>query len=265
MGYPINSVRDEIYITSGASKYLLDNFYFSSDRSSECCLELFSGSKARSKKIVTGFIIDCLTGHPMEGVAIALLENVDSNATISIDKTNAQGRYEVLLDEYKPLRVSAQAEGYIPKEIEFRKSPQSDTLMTITTCLEQPGKKPFTAENKPTVIDNIYFDFDKATLRPELFAVLDSVVGLMSRYPTMAIEVSGHTDSKGTDEHNQPLSEARAKAFVDYCVSKGIEATRMEFKGYGEARPIAPNTIKGKDNPDGRQKNRRTEIKVIHY
>lgn len=265
MGYPVNSVKDEIYMTTSSKKYLLDNFYFSSDRGSECCLELYSGSKTRAKKIVTGFIIDCLTGHPLEGVDISVLEDVDSNATVSFPKTNAQGRYEVLLDEYKPLKVKAQAEGYIAKEIDFKKSPQSDTLMTITTCLEQPGKKPFEAENKPIVIENIYFDFDKATLRPESFPVLDSVVGLMQRYPTMAIEVSGHTDSKGQDDYNQKLSEERAKAFVDYCVSKGIEAERMQWKGFGEARPIAPNTVRGKDNPEGRQKNRRTEIKVLHY
>ena len=78
------------------------------------------------------------------------------------------------------------------------------------------------------------------------------------------MEVAGHTDSKGTDEYNQALSERRARAVYDYLGSKGIGAERMVGPvGYGESKPIAPNTNEdGSDNPDGRAKNRRTELNV---
>ena len=73
-----------------------------------------------------------------------------------------------------------------------------------------------------------------------------------------------HTDSKGTDAYNIKLSQARAQSCVDYLASKGVPISRMVAKGYGESRPIAPNTSPtGKDNPDGRQLNRRTEFKVL--
>jgi outer membrane protein OmpA-like peptidoglycan-associated protein len=80
----------------------------------------------------------------------------------------------------------------------------------------------------------------------------------------MEIELSAHTDSKGTDEYNLKLSDARAKSVVDYLISKGIDAARLEAKGYGESAPVADNTrADGSDNPDGRQMNRRTEFKVL--
>jgi OOP family OmpA-OmpF porin len=81
--------------------------------------------------------------------------------------------------------------------------------------------------------------------------------------PTIEIELSSHTDSKGTDAYNLDLSDKRARSCVDYLIEKGIASNRMTSKGYGESRPIAPNELAdGKDNPDGRALNRRTEFKV---
>ena len=79
----------------------------------------------------------------------------------------------------------------------------------------------------------------------------------------MVIELSAHTDSKGSNAYNLKLSEARARSVVNYLVSKGIAAERLQAKGYGETMPIADNTVNGKDNPAGREKNRRTEFKVL--
>ncbi|MCE2773663.1 MAG: OmpA family protein, partial [Bacteroidetes bacterium] len=83
-------------------------------------------------------------------------------------------------------------------------------------------------------------------------------VKLMQDVPSLRIEISGHTDSKGADDYNQRLSESRAKAVVEYVVSKGIKANRMEYKGYGETQPIDSN-----DTDPGRANNRRTEFKII--
>ncbi len=263
MGYPINSVKNDIYLVSASGKYLLDTVFFSSDRSSDCCLELFSASKIRPKRIIAGKIIDCLTAAAMPNATIKAFDPANENLLSSV-QTDATGRYSISVEDDQSVKLLAEADGYNAKEIDLKKTAPADTLVNVAVCLEPP-EKPFEAENKPVVIDNIYFDFNEAILKPESFQVLDSVVGLMERYPTMVIEVSGHTDSKGTVEHNLNLSEARARAFADYVISKGIASTRLETKGYGESKPIAPNEINGKDNPEGRDKNRRTEIKVLHY
>lgn len=118
----------------------------------------------------------------------------------------------------------------------------------------------------PVSIDlkGVNFDFDKSTLRPDAVEILGQAVEILKRYPDLKVEVAGHTDSVGTDAYNQALSERRAQAVYDYLTSNGIDASRMVGpNGYGESRPIAPNTNEdGSDNPEGRAQNRRTELNV---
>ncbi len=118
----------------------------------------------------------------------------------------------------------------------------------------------------PVSIDlkGVNFDFDKSTLRPDAVAILNEAIEILKRYPDLRVEVAGHTDSKGTDQYNQALSERRATAVYDFMTSNGIDAGRlMGPTGYGESRPIAPNTNDdGSDNPEGRAQNRRTELNV---
>jgi OmpA-OmpF porin, OOP family len=118
----------------------------------------------------------------------------------------------------------------------------------------------------PLTIDlkGVNFDFDKSTLRPDAVAILDEAIAILGKYPELKVEVAGHTDSIGTEVYNQGLSERRAQAVYDYLASHGIDAGRMVGPtGYGETRPIAPNTNEdGSDNPDGRARNRRTELNV---
>jgi outer membrane protein OmpA-like peptidoglycan-associated protein len=118
----------------------------------------------------------------------------------------------------------------------------------------------------PLTIDlkGVNFDFDKATLRPDAVAILDEAVAILGKYPDLKVEVAGHTDAIGSEQYNQGLSERRAQTVYDYLGSKGVDAGRMVGpSGYGETRPIAPNTNEdGSDNPEGRAKNRRTELNV---
>lgn len=118
----------------------------------------------------------------------------------------------------------------------------------------------------PVSIDlkGVNFDFDKSTLRPDAVSILNEAIEILKRYPELRVEVAGHTDSKGTDAYNQSLSERRASAVYDYLTSNGIDAGRLVGPtGYGESRPIAPNTNDdGSDNPEGRARNRRTELNV---
>lgn len=116
---------------------------------------------------------------------------------------------------------------------------------------------------KVTFAADAFFDFDKATLKPEGKAKLDDLVGKLGAINLEVIIAVGHTDSIGTVAYNQKLSVRRAESVKAYLVSKGIEANRIYTEGKGESQPIAPNTINGKDNPAGRAKNRRVEIEVV--
>jgi outer membrane protein OmpA-like peptidoglycan-associated protein len=94
--------------------------------------------------------------------------------------------------------------------------------------------------------------------------VLDELLTILEENPTIIIELGSHTDAIGSDESNLKLSQARAQSCVDYLVSKGVSKGRLTAKGYGESMPIAPNENEdGSDNEEGRQKNRRTEFKVL--
>ncbi len=113
-------------------------------------------------------------------------------------------------------------------------------------------------------LNNVFFDFDKYSLRPESYVELDRVVKFLNDYPNIEIEMSAHTDSKGSDDYNMTLSDNRAKSVREYILSKGIAATRIISKGYGETKPVAANTNPdGTDNPDGRQLNRRVEFTIL--
>ncbi|WP_154223740.1 OmpA family protein [Marinicella rhabdoformis] len=104
-------------------------------------------------------------------------------------------------------------------------------------------------------LQGVHFDFDKSSLRAESFAILDAAVSTLSTHGKIAVEVAGHTDSKGSESYNQALSERRAQVVKDYLVNKGISADRLTSKGYGESSPMADNATE-----EGRAKNRRTEL-----
>lgn len=107
-------------------------------------------------------------------------------------------------------------------------------------------------------LNNVFFDFDKWDLRPESFVELDRVVKLLKENPKIEIEMSAHTDSKGSDEYNFKLSDNRARSVREYIISKGIAESRIVSQGYGETKPVAPN-----DTDENRQLNRRVEFTIL--
>lgn len=112
-----------------------------------------------------------------------------------------------------------------------------------------------------TLSDKVLFDFDKAQVRADAGEVLDGLSGALAKVSARAIEVRGHTDAKGSDAYNQELSERRAQAVVAALRQRGV-AQDASARGYGETQPVAPNEVDGRDNPGGRQLNRRVEIFV---
>jgi OmpA-OmpF porin, OOP family len=116
---------------------------------------------------------------------------------------------------------------------------------------------------KVTYAADTFFDFNKANLKPQAKAALDDLVSKLKGINLEVIIAVGHTDGVGGDAYNQKLSVQRAESVKGYLVSKGIEPNRIYTEGKGKKQPIAPNSINGKDNPDGRAKNRRVEIEVV--
>ncbi|HPO15753.1 MAG TPA: OmpA family protein [Candidatus Hydrogenedentes bacterium] len=108
------------------------------------------------------------------------------------------------------------------------------------------------------VLKNVNFDNDSAVIKPEFTAELDEVAGVLKNNPNVRISVDGHTDSNASDEYNLKLSERRAAAVKDALIQRGIDAARLEAKGFGESKPMAPN-----DSPENMYKNRRVELSVL--
>lgn len=113
-----------------------------------------------------------------------------------------------------------------------------------------------------TLPETVLFDFDEAVVRPDAAATLDQLAQVLAFYDQADIEIHGHSDSRGDETYNQELSERRARAVADDLGGRpGIDPGRLEARGFGEVRPVAPNeTPDGGDDPDGRQRNRRVEI-----
>ena len=129
-------------------------------------------------------------------------------------------------------------------------------LQSLKMADSKPSEKP--KEDKAVVLKNVFFDTDKAILKPESFAELNKLKLFLSENPTIRIELRGHTDSQGSDTHNLDLSDRRAKAVRDFLVQKGIVVDRIQAKGFGENMPVDSN-----DTPQGRANNRRTEFVVL--
>ena len=120
------------------------------------------------------------------------------------------------------------------------------------------------AENENFVISKILYEYRSAEINETAAQELNKLVLILKKNKDVGVELSSHTDSKGTESYNLELSEKRAQKALEYVVSKGIDASRITAKGFGETQPVAPNELpNGKDNPEGRAKNRRTEFKVV--
>ena len=268
LGYPLNSVKDDIYFTSnGNSKNILGDVLFSSDRNSECCLDMFTLSKIRPLKQINGVVVDCETKQPLVGVSIAVVNN---SKTVYNQITDAAGSYAFTATDFEDYTTSGSLTGYTANQVSTN-AIKDDAIINQSLnvlCLNKIKDTPVYIPPVDTIVvmDNIYFEFNKATLLKESYEAIDNqIITMMNKYSTMVVEIGGHTDSQGSDEYNLKLSQARAESVKNYLITKGIAAERVEAKGYGESKPVAPNTINGKDNPEGRKKNRRTEFKVLRY
>ncbi len=180
------------------------------------------------------------------------------------DVSNAQGRVRFTLSPESEYSIIASRSGYFSKSFPYTtkgKTPDPATLIQEVTniTLDTTIVLDQLILEKAIVLDNIYYDLNKADIRPDAALELNKLVKILKDNPAIRIELSSHTDSRSSDEYNLTLSQQRAQAAVDYLVSQGIAADRMVAKGYGETKLLIPNA----QTEEEHQTNRRTEFKVI--
>lgn len=175
--------------------------------------------------------------------------------------SDTSGRFVFRLEPESDYKISAGKNGYFNNNVTVStKGKRSMDSVYIYLYTEIELDKIFT--QKMMVIPNIYYDYDKATLRPESKLVLDSITRFFSDNPDLTIEIGSHTDSRGSDEYNQKLSQARAQSVVDYLIEKQIPKERLIAKGYGESAPVNNCRNGVTCSEEDHQKNRRTTFRV---
>ena len=184
---------------------------------------------------------------------IEIIDNAKNQVIASFTSNSASGNYLVSLPAGKNYGIAVKKENYLFHSENF------DIPMTAAfqEVVKDVALKNVTVGSK-IILKNIFFDYGKSTIRPESTNELERLTKLLNDVPSLKIEISGYTDSKGSAEFNQKLSENRAKAILDYLIKVSIAADRLTSIGYGKEQPIASN-----DTDDGRQMNRRTEFKVL--
>jgi len=266
LGYPTNSPKDDIYFFSASSDSLLKKSFVSSDRASDCCLELFAVDKTYPVKhyqSIRGIVSDCDRNSPLSAVSVSV-KNTPANYNVT---TSSNGAFIVAFAD-SVTGFDVEKDGFNAKSIPFAvaNSITKDTIYKVSVCLDKIPPPPVVkvidsvnVSEKPLIV---YFDFDKSDIKTEYAPVLDQVVALLTKYPTISLQfdIAGYTDATGSDEYNLKLGQRRAESCKQYIVSKGIDEKRVTLKSFGKTAPVATNA--SQDNPEGRALNRRVEINV---
>lgn len=202
--------------------------------------------------ILKGIITDALTKKPLEAT-IEIIDNLKNEVIASFTSNSSSGAYLVSLPAGKNYGIAVKKENYLFHSENFD-IPLTAAFQEVVKDVELKN----VAVGSKIILKNIFFDYGKATLRAESTSELERLIKLLNDVPSLKIEISGFTDSRGSADFNQKLSENRAKAVVDYLIKAGIAADRLTFVGYGKEQAIATN-----DTDEGRQLNRRTEFKIL--
>jgi len=203
---------------------------------------------------VLGKVKDSETGEPVLA-KIDVLDIVTNAVVATTASSDVDGSFRVRLPAKKSYMIDLRATGFLSdlKRIDVPVNWSKEVYnLNIELIKVKVGKK--------VVLNNILFETGKSILTASSYVELVRLLNIMKDNAQMKIEISGHTDKTGSEPVNFKLSEARAKAVVEYLIQKGIDRSRMEFRGYGSLQPIADNTT-----PKGRAKNRRVEFKILEF
>lgn len=258
LGYPINTQLNDasVFITPDNRKGFYSVYEKKDMKYNKALLYEFEVPKEITDEVMSTFakgtVYDAETGKKI-GAKIELID-LKSNKVIQAVNADAQnGDYLVVLAEGKEYALYAQKEGYLFKSIFFDyEDPENFDPLTLDIYLD-PVKA-----GKSVVLNNIFFATNSFTLEDKSKTELDKIILFLKLNPKMTIELGAHTDDVGSDKDNLDLSLNRAKAVYNYITSKGIDPSKLKYKGYGETKPLVPNT-----SDSNRQLNRRIEFKVL--
>ena len=271
MGVPMNSAADDFGLTFGTG----ESGFFSSNRGDARGYDhIFSFIKPDLQIWISGYVVD-KDDEPVPNAVIRIVGDDGSNQK-TVAKPDGSFRFD--LQRGVKYAMMAGAEGYLNARQEFESdSTEEDAEYNVDFILA--------AMFKAQIIENIFYDFDKAVLRDESKLALDSMVMLLKDHPNIVIEMASHTDRVGSAKYNQGLSQRRAQSVVDYLIANGIPRERLKPTGYGESRPKTVTkrihsqypqfeegvtlteefikTLNKEDQQAADQVNRRTEFQVI--
>ncbi len=202
--------------------------------------------------VITGRITDKADGTPIMA-SLDIIDLEKNKVTGKALSRKSDGVYTIRKKDRKNFGVEINAPGYMFL-LDLIEVPRSDTVTRLIRNFRMSKIK----VGETVVLQNIFFETNRAVITPVSYPALDRVINFMNKNPDIRVEIDGHTDSVGSDAYNQRLSQARAQAVVEYLVKHGISRDRLVAKGFGETKPVAPN-----DTPEGRAKNRRVEFKIL--
>ena len=228
MGAPINSMGDDFGITFAGQA---EKGFFSSNRNDARGYDHLYSFELPTITISIEGIVNDVDEYPIEEATVRIVGKDGLNVKVPVKK---DGSYRVELERDIRYVMMASARGYLNQNYELHTGPEEKNETYIVDFFLSPI-------SKPVVIENIFYDFDKATLRPESKKALDEMIKMLNDNPNVTIELGAHTDRKGTDQYNERLASRRAQSVVDYLIAGGIKADRLEAKGYGESVPKTIN------------------------
>ena len=228
MKAPINSAGDDFGITFAGDK---ESGFFSSNRNDARGYDhLYSFELPVITIFIEGIVSD-VDENPIEDATVRIVGRDGLNEKVLAKK---DGKYKVELERDIRYVMMASARGYLNQNFELKTGPEEKNETYIVDFFLSPI-------SKPVVIENIFYDFDKATLRPESKKALDEMIKMLNDNPNVTIELGAHTDRKGSEQYNERLAQRRAQSVVDYLIAGGIAQDRLEAKGYGESVPKTIN------------------------
>ncbi len=256
LGKPINTAGSEAFFTldaGGEYAYLTssDGAYGASDI---VRVKLMEKEMPDPVVLLSGNVYNVKTKEPLEATLV-YQTLPDGNEAGTGTSNPVDGAFKMVLPYYKNYSIRASADKF------FAVSENLNLDSMVKAGYKEIHKDLYLVPieiGQVFRLNNVFFDFDKYDLRPESNVELDRVVKFLNDYPNVEIEMSAHTDSRGSDSYNFTLSDNRARSVMEYILSKGIAAARIKSQGYGETKPVATN-----ETDEGRQLNRRVEFKIL--
>jgi len=223
-GFPLNSQGDDFGMTFEGR--LNKGFFCSSRGDARGYDHIYSFFNPEIVQTVKGWVYE-QDGYELTAAQVYMVGNDGTNQKLSV---RGDGSFTQEIKAGVDYVFLATCKGFLNHQEELRVAP-------VTKSEEYVLQFPLANISAPVLIENIFYDFDKATLRPESQTALDELVNLLNENPNITIELSAHTDYKGSDQYNERLSQRRAESVVNYLIAHGIASDRLTPKGYGEGKP----------------------------